>query len=243
MTDNTIKNTILNGRIELWQPQDGYRASIDPILLAAATHPADHAKVIDLGCGVGTIGLCLYNYNKSLSFTGVEIQENLCDLARKNAPQDNFNFINQSIGNIDLIDFDCAVMNPPYYEEGAHIPSPSSMKAMAHAGRLEMWFEVSARILKKGGTLTGILPAMRFNDMIKYCRKYQFGKMQLYPVFSRFDMPAKRIIFQVRLHKSGETVFHRGLVLHDGNGRKYTDEAQSVLSGENKIDAFVKGMK
>ena len=126
---------------------------------------------------------------------------------------------------------------------GSNIPSPSSSKATAHNGRLEVWFETAARVLKKGGILTGILPAMRYIDLEKLCRKYQFGKMQLYPIFPKFDLPAKRIIFQVRLHKSGETVFHQGLVLHETAGRNYTDKALAILNGDTKIDAFIKDYK
>lgn len=48
---------VLDGRVVIAQPADGYRVAIDPVLLAAAVDAAPGARVLDLGCGVGTAAL------------------------------------------------------------------------------------------------------------------------------------------------------------------------------------------
>ena len=53
------EDTLLGGRVKLRQPRHGYRAAIDPVLLAAAV-PAGHGDtVLDIGCGAGAAGLCI----------------------------------------------------------------------------------------------------------------------------------------------------------------------------------------
>ncbi len=234
-----IENTLLNGQVTVKQPENGYRTAIDPIMLAAACHPHPDDHIVDLGCGVGTIGLCLNHFDPGMNVTGYEIQPELAEIAGQNLKGDNFKILNESIDKVEKNTFHVAVMNPPYYEDGQNISSPDISKATAHSGVLENWFKAANTGLRKGGYLYGILPAIRFDDVIKLSRKHQFGALQFYPLFPKLDKPAKRIIFQARKHKSGQTVLHSGLVLHRQE-RNYTDEAAAILNGETKIKAFLK---
>ena len=53
------KDNFLGGGIRIWQPKKGYRAGIDPILLAASVNASEGQKVLDLGCGVGTASFAI----------------------------------------------------------------------------------------------------------------------------------------------------------------------------------------
>ena len=52
-------DSFLGGKLQIKQPARGYRIGIDTVLLASATKPKADATVLDLGCGVGGISLCL----------------------------------------------------------------------------------------------------------------------------------------------------------------------------------------
>ena len=49
----------LGGKLRVSQPKTGYRAGIDPVLLAAACPAKPGEKVLELGCGVGVASMCL----------------------------------------------------------------------------------------------------------------------------------------------------------------------------------------
>ena len=84
------EDAFLGGRLRLRQPADGYRAAIDPVLLAAAVPALPGDKVADLGCGVATAGLCLLTRLPGIRVTGLELQPWLAELARRNADLNGF---------------------------------------------------------------------------------------------------------------------------------------------------------
>mgnify|MGYP005709842905 FL=1 len=64
--DELSKDDFLGGAIKIWQPKNGYRAGMDPILLAATVNVSEGQKVLDLGCGVGTASFAIgFRVNKT----------------------------------------------------------------------------------------------------------------------------------------------------------------------------------
>jgi SAM-dependent methyltransferase len=74
---------LLDGRVQLRQPESGYRAAVDPVLLAAAT-PAVAGRVLDVGAGVGAAALCYAVRVPGARVTGLELQPALAEIAREN---------------------------------------------------------------------------------------------------------------------------------------------------------------
>ena len=52
-----VEDRLLDGRLRLLQPRKGHRAGSDAILLAAALPELGQRALLDIGAGVGTIGL------------------------------------------------------------------------------------------------------------------------------------------------------------------------------------------
>ncbi len=78
-------DTLIDGRVRLAQPRRGYRAAIDPVLLAAFVPARPGERVLDLGCGAGAAALCLAARVPSLDLHGLELQAGYAALARANA--------------------------------------------------------------------------------------------------------------------------------------------------------------
>ena len=64
-------DAFLGGQLRLFQPAQGYRAGMDAVLLAAAVPAEAGQRVLDLGCGAGTAGLCLAKRVDAVALTGV----------------------------------------------------------------------------------------------------------------------------------------------------------------------------
>src|SRR5690242_18206653 len=83
-------DTLLGGKVKFRQPASGYRAAIDPVLLAAAVPDAAKGRVLDLGCGAGAAMLCLARRREDLTVVGLERNAGLAELARANAAANGF---------------------------------------------------------------------------------------------------------------------------------------------------------
>lgn len=230
---------LLGGRIRLVQPERGYRAAVDPVLLAAAVPAGAGEHVLDLGAGVGAASLCLAARVPGCRVTGIELQPDLAALAAGNAEASGL------AGRVrvlrgDLLApppelaalagrFDHVMANPPYLKAGAHTPPPDAGRAAAHgegAADLAEWVACSARMLRPRGTVTFVHRADRFDELTALLRRH-FGAIVLFPLWPRPGSPARRVLVRARLGARGPAAVEAGLVLHADAG--YTAEAAAVL--------------
>jgi len=226
---------LLGGRVTLRQPASGYRAAIDPVLLAAAAPDSD-GRVLDLGCGVGAAAICLAARLPACRVTGLEIQPEFAALARENTAENGLaERIEIIIG--DLLDppagldppFDGVIANPPYQTAGQSAP-PDGSKAISNqegeAG-LADWIGFAELALKHKGWLTLIHRADRIDGLCAAMHP-AFGDVRLVPLWPRSGMPARRVIVAARKGVRSPATLLPGLVLHGQDGG-YTAEAEAVL--------------
>lgn len=243
-----IETTLLRGRVKLLQPKVGFHASLDTVFLAAAVPVKERWQVLDVGCGVGSAGLCVASRNKNIHLTGIDIQRELTDLALQNAVLNDVagrsRFFQGSLLSEKVIEnnyFNSVLMNPPYQEGGTHTPSPSSIKAFAHGedasgATLENWSKYAHSKLKNGGYLTVIHRADRLDDVLMALgKKRWFGSFVVYPLYPHAGEDARRVIVQARKERYAALKLKSGMVIHQKNGQ-YTPEAEVVLSDGAPID-------
>ena len=109
--------------LKIIQNKNGFCFGIDSVLLSDfAKNIKKNAKVIDIGTGTGIISILLSKKTELSKIYGVEIQEEVANMAQRsvqlNNLQDKIEIINSNIKNIfDILnqnDFDAIVTNPPY---------------------------------------------------------------------------------------------------------------------------------
>lgn len=244
-TSKTSFNTLLEGRIKLIQPRQGYRAAIDPVLLAAAIPAKSGQYAVELGLGAGAAALCLLARIPGLGgITGLELDPGQAELAHRNAI---LNGQEQRLpvvagdaanppSNVSRNFFDHALMNPPYLDETRHDAPANAAKALAHVETtdcLKSWTRSAGKLLKQRGTLSLIHRADRL-DQILAALSPVFGSLRIFPLWPREGSEAKRVIVQAVKGGKAPCRLLPGLVLHEGNA--YTFKAGAVLRDMAPLD-------
>ena len=131
-TNLYTKDYLLKNKIIYYQYKKGYRTGIEPIILASKVG-AESSKILDIGCGCGSISLILAYRNKNSYVYGWDKNNDFLLLANKNKLDNNFNnliFENLDITNFNSVYvnfFDIIVTNPPFFLEGKVIQSQNKL--------------------------------------------------------------------------------------------------------------------
>lgn len=229
----TTADRFLDGRLTIRQPQHGFRAGLDAVMLAAAV-PAAEGEALELGAGVGTASLCLAA-RTGLRVCGVEIDPDLVALAAANAAANGLDVRFVAADALALPaelrrDFDAVFCNPPFYAGDAASPEPGRARAKMDGGTLPRWLAAGLKRTRAQGTFTALIAADRLGEALSALPVRGVGIIPLWP---RAGQPAKRIVLQVRKTSRRPTVLHPGLILHDGAG--YTPQADAILRGRETL--------
>lgn len=235
---DTTNDAFLGGLLTITQPRTGYRAGVDPVLLAASIPAKSGQSLLDLGCGVGTAMLCVHARTPGLTLTGVELQPNYAALAAHNITQ---NTATGTVHNADITAlplstrFDHVIANPPYFDRHSGTPSanPARDTAFAHDTPLATWIKIAAKRTAPKGTLTVIQRADRLPDILRALPPFM-GSILTLPITGRAGREADRIILRAR--HSGRAPFRLlpALHLHDGathdtDRPDYTPQINEIL--------------
>lgn len=127
------------GKLHMTTCGEQFRLSTDSMVLADFVRPGKNWKIADLGCGCGALSLLLCDREPSCFLTGVELQPEAAEAARKNAQS------NALSGRFTVVEgdlrqhrsllpagcFDAVVSNPPYYPVGSGAPNDSFCLTLA----------------------------------------------------------------------------------------------------------------
>ncbi|WP_226782021.1 tRNA1(Val) (adenine(37)-N6)-methyltransferase [Oceaniglobus trochenteri] len=241
--DDITQDAFLGGRLTVAQPARGYRAGIDAVLLAASVPAKPGQSVLELGCGVGVASLCLGARVSGLELSGLEVQPDYAELARRNGLA---NGMDLAVHTGDLMampaalrqqSFDHVIANPPYYHAPSRTASRDAGRETAHAegASLAAWIDAATRRLRPNGMLSVIQRADRLRDLLAACDD-RLGRLILRPIQARQGRPAQLILLTAT--KGGRTplTLRNPLFLHEGDrhesdSESYTPLIRDVLRG------------
>lgn len=237
--DQTTCDSFFNGNIKVLQPANGYRFSIDSVILASLATPPVGTTVLDLGTGCGIIPLILAYRQPTLRFIGIELQSRLAALATKNIElngmQNRISILCQdlctlSVGSLNGI-VDYAISNPPYRPTQSGRINPNPQKALARhelAMDLSQLLTTARKMLRIGGKFILIYPAARLTDLVCQMRKMDIEPKKLCAIFSRENEPAKLVVLEgVRAGRPGIQEIS-SLVIYRSDGR-YTPQVAQMF--------------
>ena len=233
---NYTNDYLLDKKIKIFQPVDGYRASSDAVLLSSLIDnikPND--SILDVGSGTGGISLCLaYRFNQN-PIVGLELQPELAELSNLSAKENNFS--NLIYHNCDIKEkklpvkpcsFSHVISNPPYSLND--MPSPNQSKALAHNHSgldLTSWINFCLKMLKPFGFIYLINRAEAITETLSALSK-KAGNIQIIPLYSKEGQNAKRVMIIAQKDSKTPAKILPPLYTHSEDG-SYTPKAQEIL--------------
>lgn len=228
------------GRLWLFQKKQGYRFSLDAVLLAGLTSWRPPEKIMDLGAGCGIVSLILARRFPGASVVGVECQPDLADLARRNVLLNGLSkqVHIRALAMQDLprhyppAAFDLLVSNPPYRPVGAGRLNPDSQKAIARhelQGSLEVVAHSAAYLLPPRGRLAVLYPAWRLVHLCTVLRSHRLEPKTLRLIHSRPGEEACLVWLEARRNGREELKVLPPLVIYQTPG-EYTGEMHRIFN-------------
>lgn len=242
-------DAFLGGRLQILQPRHGYRAGLDAVLLAAVLNAgqARDGRLLDIGAGVGTVGLCAARRIASLRVTLLEREPELIALAtqnvQRNGLQERVTAIAGNVGapalklaeaGLQPESFTHVVANPPFNASGCGTPSGTPLKSASHdmveGQTLDLWVRFLARMARPGGTALMIHRAAALSDLLT-CMKGRFGDLHVLPLHPHEGAAAIRVIVRgTKASRAGETLLP-GVILHGPDGTVTPAVGAALRSG------------
>ncbi len=243
LVESTV-DTFFENQIRIYQPRNGYRYSMDPVILAAQVMPSPGCKIIDIGCGCGIIPLIIGFRYKNVHIIGIEIQSQLAELATKNITgnqmSDRIQILNKDIRTTTSFDIhffdspgvaDIIVSNPPYKKKDTGRLNPNIQKAMArHEIKLELsqFFSSARRLLKPRGQILFIFPADRLQDLVPDLSSHGFQLDWIQFIHTKKNKPAKLILVSGIKDGHGACIVRPPLYIYD-NQNNPTNEYEAMF--------------
>jgi tRNA1Val (adenine37-N6)-methyltransferase len=239
--DRFTEDAIFKGKVRVRQRADGYRFSLDALLLAWYAWALPGRRVLELGAGSGVVSLALASKRPDLRIEAVEIQAGLADLARENAAANGLG--NIRVHDADLRElrgpewegrFDIVAGNPPYRAFGRGRLNPEPEKAKARHEilcTLEEVVSTAAAALAPGGSIALVILAERADDLLRAALsagQAVHHRLWVRPIQGK---PANMLLTRLRREPSGGA--ESELVVYESQSR-YTPEVESILAGEWK---------
>ncbi|MCG5055840.1 MAG: methyltransferase [Myxococcales bacterium] len=231
-------DTLLRGRVTVFQPARGYRFSLDPVLLAGFLTPP-YGDFVDLGAGCGVLGFVLATRDPHARGEAIELQPHLADLLARGAQINGLHerltchvgdFLawapRQSEGSFDLV-----ACNPPFYRlEGGHL-SPKRERALAHhelALPLPAWTAAAARLLAPQGRLGVVFPASRDGELFEALTNAGLAHVRMRYARPSPGRPRHRLFVEARPGPTSREV-EPDLVVHEGEA--FSPDVSRLLDG------------
>jgi tRNA1Val (adenine37-N6)-methyltransferase len=238
MTDKTVDELQAYG-LKIIQPRNGYRFSVDPLLLCDFAGIREAEEVVDLGTGCGVIPLILARKAREATMTGIEIQKEMAVLAgrnvRLNALADRIAIVNADVADIKkhftASSFDLVVANPPYRKRGTGRISPKPGRDDARhesTASLADFLAAAKHLVRLSGRICFIYHPSRIAELLAEAATLKLAPLQIRMVHGNRDAEARMFLIEMVKGRKGELKILPPLFVYDEIG-EYTGEMKRIF--------------
>jgi tRNA1(Val) A37 N6-methylase TrmN6 len=224
LPNGTSTDSLLGGALTLLQPKTGYRINVDSLLLVGFAGERRVEWAVDLGAGVGAVGLVALQRGIARRALLIEKDPELAELARTNLKRGGFE------GEVRVLDVarsklgasaaPLVLCNPPYYPARSHRPATAPGKAGARSGELSPFLAAAAALVaRKTGRALFSYPAPLLPELLRQAEAVGLVAKRLRLVHARDSEPARLVLIELRAARPGGLVIEPPLVEWHGRAR------------------------
>ena len=229
--------------LKIIQNKNGFCFGIDSVLLSDfAKNIKKNAKVIDIGTGTGIISILLSKKANLSKIYGIEIQDEVADMAKRSVYLNNLNdkieIINTNIKDIFNIlnpnEFDVIVTNPPYMKMNTGAINEEKKKLISRHEvecTLEDIIRISYKLLKSNGEFYMVHRAERIVDILFYLRQYKIEPKILRFIQPNLNKEPNLVLIKAVKNAGYQLNVKKPLIVYNEDG-KYTDEILEIYNKE-----------
>lgn len=226
--------------LKIYQNSNMFHFSLDSILLPNfVTLNKSSKNILDIGTGNAVIPLILSTKTDAI-ITGVEIQQEVYELARKTVDYNNLehqiNLINMDIKEytkqLESDKFDVITCNPPFFKIHEKTRrNDSTYKSIARHElelNLDDIFKISRKLLKNNGLIALVHRPERLLEIMDMMRKHNIEPKRIQFVYPKHNKSANILLIEGRKNgKSGLEILNP-IYTHEENG-EYSQQIEQYF--------------
>lgn len=216
------------------QDEKRFCFGMDAVLLSGFANVKPGEKVVDLGTGTGIIPILLEAKTQGLHFTGLEIQEDSADMAKRsvkyNRLEEKIEIVTGDIKDATKIlgasSYDVVTSNPPYMIGQHGLVNPESEKAIARHEilcNLEDVVKQAAGLLKSKGRFYMVHRPFRLPEIMEVMRKYKLEPKRMQLVYPYIDKEPNMVLIEGSLGGNPRMMVEKPLIVYQEKG-VYTED-------------------
>lgn len=240
-------DAFLGGKLSIRQPEKGFRAGLDSVLLGASV-PQGARQLLDLGAGAGVAALVALAHDSDLSATLVENNPEMAALASGNIAANGFaerahileisatatGAERKALG-LSTDRFDVVIANPPFFEAGTQAPDPARAAARHTDGEISAWVRTAVSCAHARGEVIFIHLAQVLPQLMA-AFDARMGGVTVLPIASRPGQPAGRVLVRGRKGSRAPMRLLSPLIVHGESGNGFSAPVGTILRGEARLD-------
>ena len=189
------------------QNPDKFCFGMDAVLLSGFARAKEGSRVLDMGTGTGIIPILLAAKTGAAHLTGLEIQEESADMARRSVALNGLEKkiaivtgdIKEAGSLFDAASFDVITCNPPYMIGQHGLVNPEDAKAVARHEilcTLEDVIGQAARLLKPGGNFFMVHRPFRLAEIMTLLCQYKLEPKRMQMVHPFVDKEPNMVLIE-----------------------------------------------
>jgi tRNA1Val (adenine37-N6)-methyltransferase len=235
--DETLDDLQLGG-IYVIQKKDAFRFGVDAVLLANFARIKRGMNVIDLCTGTGIIPFILAGKTEASFITGIEIQEEMVEMANRSTKYNNLTrrvrFINGDLKDTTLLKelprVDIVTVNPPYKLLNSGIINTNDKNAIARheiCCTLEDVIIACRLLLKDNGRMFMVHRPERLADILCLMRKHKIEPKVIRMIHPNTKKAPNIVLIEGQRDGGSFLKWERPLYVYDDEGG-YSEEIDKI---------------